>query len=120
MAPKSSSRKGSPALRIALLILGLAVFVWGLQYKLSLYDTPYHPNPVRIAKLIQGDQPGKRIEATQLKNRCTELHLALDRPVLIFLPSFLVRLHRPIERPVLSSLPLVSASQSVRPPPQAS
>jgi hypothetical protein len=120
MTPKSSNTSGSTMLRITLLILGMAVFVWGLQYKLSLYDTPYHPNPVRMAKLIQGDQPGKKIAATQLQNRCSELHLALYRSAVAVAAPVLIRPYRTMEEPLLASPPPVSSPQSVRPPPQFS
>jgi hypothetical protein len=120
MSPNPSKCNVSPTLRITLLILGLAIFAWGLQYKLSLYDTPYHPNPVRIAKLMQGDQPGKKFAVSHMRDCATELQSALDRPALCFLPPFLVRPNRPIEKPVLSPPPLASECQFVRPPPQAS
>jgi hypothetical protein len=36
----------------AIFLLGFAVFFWGLQYKLSLYDLPGSPTRVAQAKLL--------------------------------------------------------------------
>jgi hypothetical protein len=38
--------------KFALLFLACAVFIWGLQAKLSLYKTPQSPSTVRVAKLL--------------------------------------------------------------------
>jgi hypothetical protein len=43
---------GSYAFKCALLFLASAVFSWGLQAKLSLYQRPQSPSTVRVAKLL--------------------------------------------------------------------
>jgi hypothetical protein len=40
------------AFKCALLLLGCAVFIWGLQAKLSLYKTSQSPSSVTVAKLL--------------------------------------------------------------------
>lgn len=57
-------------LRITMLILGTAVFVWGLQYKLSLYHRVSDAQSGNVAKLIQGEQ----------KNEAAALARALTHP----------------------------------------
>jgi hypothetical protein len=40
------------AFKCALLLLASAVFSWGLQAKLSLYNSPQSPSTVTVAKLL--------------------------------------------------------------------
>jgi hypothetical protein len=102
-----------------LVILSVAVFAWGLQYKLSLYDTPSAPN-LKVAKLIQGEQPNKRVDAVLQRTRhtCSQLHL--ERTVSAWIPPQIVRQYRPIEKPIVSPGTFTPAPQSVRPPPELS
>jgi hypothetical protein len=55
----AKDRKLTPMATGALLFLALSVFVWGLQYKLSLYDPPQSlARQVPIAKLLsKNEQP---------------------------------------------------------------
>jgi hypothetical protein len=55
----AKDRKLTPIGTGALLFLALSVFVWGLQYKLSLYDPPQSlARQVPIAKLLsKNEQP---------------------------------------------------------------
>lgn len=89
--PKSLHRavesRVSTWLRITLLVLGVAVFAWGLQYKLSLYKAPNH-HAVSVAKLIQGEQANKRVILSSAHERCSDNALcqesrvvASDRPL---------------------------------------
>jgi hypothetical protein len=50
---KKPTWRGSPALVMALALVSLSVFTWGLQYKLSLYRTVHHPrSTIPAAKLL--------------------------------------------------------------------
>lgn len=117
MAPRPIKQNVSLALRIALIALSAAIFAWGLQYKLSLYETPSHPNPAKVAKLIQGDQSSKKCFALELQNhnRCPRAAAAHIVPG--SQPPMTVRRNRPIDAPVLASIPFVPSILFVRPPP---
>jgi hypothetical protein len=52
VASKRSQIAATYAFKCALLFLACAVFIWGLQAKLSLYRTPQSPSTVRVAKLL--------------------------------------------------------------------
>ena len=53
---KASQTRGSLLLRVALVLLSLAVFYWGLHYKLSLYHAASGLQQVAPAKLWTGDR----------------------------------------------------------------
>jgi hypothetical protein len=59
MNPRVTRRKFSELMALALVLLGLAVFFWGLGYKLSLYDLPGSPSThMAQAKLLsQRERP---------------------------------------------------------------
>jgi hypothetical protein len=53
MASSLKSRRGCLSAKLCALILGLTVFLWGTQYKLSLYFVPSESHPmVPTAKLL--------------------------------------------------------------------
>jgi hypothetical protein len=59
MNPRVTRRKFSEFMALAAVLLGLAVFFWGLGYKLSLYDLPGSPSThMAQAKLLsQKERP---------------------------------------------------------------
>jgi hypothetical protein len=59
MNPRVTRRKFSELMALATVLLGLAVFFWGLGYKLSLYDLPGSPSThMAQAKLLsQKERP---------------------------------------------------------------
>jgi hypothetical protein len=65
----SASRAASLTRLLSLAALALAVFLWGLHYKVSKYDLPEHPfhrsAPVKL--LSQSEQPNRQV--SQLLNR---------------------------------------------------
>lgn len=119
MSPRPIQRKVSLLLKITLIVLSAAIFSWGLQYKLSLYENSSHPNPGKVAKLIQGDQSSKKTTVlhAQGSDRCPLIAGAYT--VRAFQPPVPVRRNRPNDAPVLASMPFVSILHSVRPPPPA-
>jgi hypothetical protein len=119
MSPSIIKSQASPLLRIALLILGAAVFAWGLHYKLSLYETSQHPNPVSVAKLIQGEQNNKKIDSIQLGIRCPFSHLEVDSNVSAFRPAIVIRRNRQPDEPVYTPLILFPSVHFFRPPPRS-
>jgi len=55
--PVFGGRRGVRLLAFALVALGVCVFVWGLKYKLSLYDPPHAPSHrIPAAKLLSGKE----------------------------------------------------------------
>jgi nitrogen fixation-related uncharacterized protein len=66
---QSPSRAVSLKRLLSLAALALAVFLWGLHYKVSRYDPPEHPShrsaPVKL--LSQNEQPNRKV--SQLLNR---------------------------------------------------
>ena len=109
-----------PFLRIALLILAAAVFAWGLQYKLSLYQSGSQSHPVSVVKLIQGEQTNKKIALIQLRIRLWGSGLSLDRSFSTYRPPINVRRNQQIDKPMFPSIMFVPCTLFFRPPPQAS
>jgi len=119
MSPSRIERSASPFLRIALLILGVAVFAWGFHYKLSLYEASSHPNPVSVAKLIQGEQTNKKIDAVQLQIRSRISQLAVDSVVASFRPPIGARWNRQPDEWVQTPVLFLPSSHFFRPPAQS-
>jgi hypothetical protein len=112
--------QASPLLRIALLILAAAVFAWGLQYKLSLYEAPAHSHPVSVAKLIQGEQTTKKIASIQVRIPHWTSQFSLDSNLYTFRPPIIVRRNRQVDKLVSPSIMFVPCVLFFRPPPEAS
>jgi len=120
MTPRIIKARAPLALRIALLLLGAAVFAWGLQYKLSLYSVSTHRNQIPVAKLIQGEQTNKKIAAIHLRSRCkcSESSPVGDDAAFHFSTSD--GWNRWADRSAVSSITQSSGFLFSRPPPQAS
>lgn len=59
METNATGRRFSPATWIPLLLIIVGIFVWGVQYKLSLYDAPGSPSrSIPQAKLLS---PNERV-----------------------------------------------------------
>ena len=112
--------QASPLLRIALLILAAAVFAWGLQYKLSLYQSASYSHPISVAKLIQGERTNKEIASTQVRIRDSSSQFSLDSNLPTFRPPIIVRRNRQVDKLVYPSIMFVPCFLFFRPPPQAS
>jgi hypothetical protein len=110
-------RQPSLLLRIAFLILVAAIFGWGLQYKLSLYKASSHPDPIRIAKLIQGDQSNRRVVAIHLIRSQKLPQFSLECTIQAFRPPVPNRQNRPVDGPVLPSISFIPSFLFFRPPP---
>jgi hypothetical protein len=56
----SMKRRTTPSLTLIVLVLSAAVFAWGTQSKLSLYQRPSPSHPISVAKLLPDDQASKK------------------------------------------------------------
>ena len=119
MAPRIIETRAPLVLRVALLFLGAAVFAWGLQYKLSLYDASTHRNLIPVAKLIQGEQTSKKTAAIHLRNRCNCSESSPVNGDAAFRLSTSDGWSRWADRSVVSSITLGSRVLFSRPPPLA-
>jgi hypothetical protein len=110
---------------VAVAVLALAVFLWGVEYKMSLYPAQ-RPAPTRVpmAKLLsESERPASRQAASSLR---TTVSLGLFFTLGLFLTSWL-RGHRagPQLRAALSASPADGPRRSAmhhfffRPPPLA-
>lgn len=120
MPPRTSQSQTSPMFRIALLILGMAVFAWGLQYKLSLYQASSHHHPVSVAKLIQAEQTSKKMVSLQTRSRTRFSQLRVDDFVIPFRLPVIVQRNRQPDGVSYTSIPFIPCFLFFRPPPQAS
>jgi hypothetical protein len=75
MNPNVSRRKFSQAVALAAILLGFAVFFWGLGYKLSLYDLPDSPSThIAQAKLLsQKERPSAAQGLEQFSTKAPQL-----------------------------------------------
>jgi hypothetical protein len=120
MPPRKIKSQASPVLRISLLILGLAVFAWGFQYKLSLYQASSHHHPVSVAKLIQGEQTSKKIVSLQLRIRSKFSDLRVDGIIVPFRLPIIVQRNKQPDAVTYTSITFIPCFLFFRPPPQAS
>jgi hypothetical protein len=112
--------KGSPQLIAALVFICLSVFVWGLRYKLSLYDSP-RPIGARVpaAKLLSPkERPPVAAQLAQLSSSRKLLHIVWqigENPAISVATSFsILAITRP---PIQSDGLWYDASVDSRPPP---
>ena len=75
MNPHVSTRKVSQAAALAAVLLGFAIFFWGLGYKLSLYDLPDSPSThIAQAKLLsQKERPSAAQGLEQFSTKAPQL-----------------------------------------------
>ena len=97
-----TSRTGLPQLTFFLLGVAVAVFTWGLQYKLSLYDPPQSiSHEIPQAKLLSKDQQATIGESTLLSaNTSTRRVDALFWTMLLVFLLVFNRLHVPAAGPM--------------------
>jgi hypothetical protein len=113
--------------RFALGLLGLAlcVFLWGLQYKLSLYDPPQSiSHKIPTAKLLSKDEQGATKQAAIITAKDstsgTEMFLAvvgLVAGLALFYRPVLVHREAETSRPWGQQLLATLSAFSFRPPP---
>ncbi len=108
---ESKTRSRNPALNFAVL-LALAVFCWGLHYKLSLYHPVNHQGSTQAAKLLsQRERPDSNlttatcrvsVRPTRSTLRLASLTLLVRSPLLLplrlFSPPKISSTSRPIKR----------------------
>lgn len=66
---ETAGRRVAYATLIPLLLIVVGIFVWGVRYKLSLYDSPVSPSrSVAEAKLLSpNERPGSIQTSTQIR-----------------------------------------------------
>lgn len=66
---ETAGRRVAHATLIPLLLIVVGIFVWGVRYKLSLYDSPVSPSrSVAEAKLLSpNERPGSVQTASQIR-----------------------------------------------------
>jgi hypothetical protein len=115
-------------LAAGLMGLGLCVFLWGLQYKLSLYDPPQSiSHKIPTAKLLSRDEQSATNEATLIAKSIVsekEMQLVafcLTLPILIafnlLYQAILVRLHMDVRQRWRLRPDICLNAFSFRPPP---
>ncbi len=62
------SATGTPGLTLVMLLLSLAVFSWGLHYKLSLYNAPARSSAPQVAAKLLSQQERATPQVQQLTN----------------------------------------------------
>jgi hypothetical protein len=97
-----TSRTGLPQLTFFLLGVAVAVFTWGLQYKLSLYDPPQSiSHEIPQAKLLSKDQQATIGESALLSvNTSTRRVYALFWTMLLIFLLVFNRLNVPAAGPM--------------------
>lgn len=65
MTSKTAARRVSKATLIPLFLIVLGIFVWGVRYKLSLYDAPGSPSrSIAQAKLLSPNERPESLRTT--------------------------------------------------------
>jgi len=117
MPGMQETRRPNVLLRWLMLGLALAIFGWGLQAKLSLYNRESGTVPNTVAKIIQDGQVNKKAFAQTAVDRSHTLLVSSHHPVLIFRPRIADRQHRPAVFFVFADTQSYPPSHFFRPPP---
>jgi hypothetical protein len=106
---------------LTVLLLGFAVFFWGLHDKLSLYAPPSAPHPIARAKLLsQAEQPSTQAAAMpQAPRTVPPLLLAFFCVLLSLLFSVEPEMLDCFPRGIRPKSPPLLAATRLRPPPVA-
>lgn len=107
---------------LTMLLLGFAVFFWGLHDKLSLYAPP-HPQPAtaRAKLLSQTEQQSARPDAAMPRPSRTETPLLVSLFAALLSLLFLLEIDAPdmLRRYIRPKSPPLLPATRLRPPPQA-
>src|SRR5579863_9540336 len=115
MLATSNKMRTTPALSLALLLLSVGVFAWGMQYKLSLYQQHSPSHPVSVAKLLSDNQVSKKNVLPHSGNREAPHKLALLAALVLFVPPAVVARDRQAGDVAVSATPSHSYSLFFRP-----
>lgn len=121
----SAGRRFARTSLIPLFLIVVGIFVWGVRYKLSLYDSPGSPaRPIAEAKLLSpNERPGSVQTASQIRLQCTPSPQPYSRIHLIatvffgMLPVRLVRANASASPDAQCTSSSASSFFSFRPPP---
>ena len=107
----------SPAFTFALLLLGAAVFAWGTQSKLSLYQRPSPFHPLSIAKLLSDNQANKKGCLPRPSERKVASDLSLLAAVVLISKAAATPRSRQASTVVVPAIPSRTYALFFRPPP---
>ena len=99
------------------LILCVAVFAWGMQYKLSLYSQPSSSHPKSVAKLFTDNQVSKKSILPHSSDRDFGPKIAFWAALVLFVLAAVVVPHRQASKVFVSSISSRSYALFFRPPP---
>jgi hypothetical protein len=125
MNSDTAGRRGARATLIPLLLIVVGIFVWGVRYKLSLYDSPVSPSrSVAEAKLLSpNERPGSVQTASQIRPQIipsSHLYFQIVLIATIFmsiLPARLIRINAAASPLARYHADCSSSFFSFRPPP---
>jgi hypothetical protein len=112
----TKTRTVSP-LTLFVFLLSVALFDWGTQAKLSLYQQPTRSHPVSVAKLLPDNQVDKKIGLPRSSDRRTVSLLAFLAALALFQPKFTFSRGRQAGKVVAPSIPSYPYARFIRPPP---
>lgn len=118
MSPVLTRKRSYPGRRILVPLLCAAIFAWGLQAKLSLYNTGSSSHPTSVAKLIQNEPAKKKNSAVGPGVRADAGQLFAYSAVVLLQPRFVVCRNRQVHKLICSSISSYSHALLFRPPPQ--
>ena len=122
MNRQSEVRSTRVHLKLALLLLSMAVFMWGLYAKLALYNRPSPARTASIAKIIEGKKKTDTIEvsAAALPSNLPTPLIRLSVPLIQHVPAFLFKGDNHLVACLLNrSIPIYPSALLFRPPPIA-
>jgi len=122
MNPNVSTRKFSQGVALAAVLLGFAVFFWGLGYKLSLYDLPDSPSThIAQAKLLtQKERPSAARRLEQFSTKAPQLVIAIFLIAVVCSKAFSIQIIKTLfcsRVGLRRSVDFLSTVFAFRPPP---
>ena len=105
------------SLTLFVFLLSVALFAWGTQAKLSLYQRPTRSHPISVAKFLSDNQVDEKIGLPRSSDRCAVSLLAFYASTVLFQLRFIVSRGRQAGKVVAPSIPSHSYALFFRPPP---
>src|SRR5579863_9658722 len=110
-------RRAVSSLTLFVFVLSAALFAWGTQAKLSLYQQPTRSHPVSVAKLLPDNQINEKMGLPRSGDRSAASHLPFYTSLVLFQPRLIVSRGRQAGVVVAQSIPSYTYSLFFRPPP---
>lgn len=107
----------SAVLRGFMLLLGVAIFTWGLHGKLTLYKTPTPSRRTAVVKFISDIESNKKNCPSESRSCGSTSQIILLNPIEPFPPRFTLRRNCQVSRQVFPAILSYSHALLFRPPP---